>query len=441
MAGRDLLGRGKTGSGKTIAFAIPLVTTLSSADRRSRPNAPRGLVLVPTRELAEQVAATIRPLAAALRLRTTVVYGGVGFGNQIDAMRRGVDIVVACPGRLEDLVKQGHCRLDSVEVTVLDEADQMTDMGFLPVVRRLLDATPARGQRLLFSATLDNDVRTIVDRYLHDPVSHSLDPADTPGPAMDHHVLAVSSADKLAVVTRLASGSDRTLLFTRTKHGAKKLVKQLGQAGVPAVELHGNLSQSARQRNLGEFTAGTVTVLVATDIAARGIHVDDIALVVHVDPPAEHKAFVHRSGRTGRAGAAGSVVTVMTPDQVKDVRAMLRAAGVRPTITPDVTATHPLLHELAGVAQPARRYAAVVTSVGPAARPAAGHQHRATQSRPSVRRSGSPTTRSQHPPRRTDANGGATPAARPATQQQRRRRQPSSAAQRSGGGGRQGRTS
>jgi superfamily II DNA/RNA helicase len=441
MARRDLLGRGKTGSGKTIAFAIPLVTTLSSADRRARPNAPRGLVLVPTRELAEQVAATIRPLAAALRLRTTVVYGGVGFGNQIDAMRRGVDIVVACPGRLEDLVKQGHCRLDSVEVTVLDEADHMTDMGFLPVVRRLLDATPARGQRLLFSATLDNDVKTIVDRYLHNPVTHSLDPADSPVPAMEHHVLAVTSADKLAVVTRLASGSDRTLLFTRTKHGAKKLVKQLGQAGVPAVELHGNLSQSARQRNLGEFTDGTVTVLVATDIAARGIHVDDIALVVHVDPPAEHKAFVHRSGRTARAGAAGSVVTVMTPDQVRDVRAMLRAAGVRPTVTPDVTATHAVLHDLAGAAQPARRIATGAAPVGAAARPASGHQHRASQSRPAGRRSGSPSTRSQHPPRRTESNGATAPSARPATQQQRRRRRPSGAAQRGGSGGRQGRTS
>jgi superfamily II DNA/RNA helicase len=371
LAGRDLLGRGKTGSGKTIAFAIPLVSVLSAAKRRPKPNTPRGLVLVPTRELAEQVAATIRPLASALRLHTTVVYGGVGFGHQIDALRRGVDIVVACPGRLEDLVQQGHCRLDSVEVTVLDEADHMTDMGFLPAVRRLLDATPAGGQRMLFSATLDNDVASIVDRYLHDPVRHSLDTTDAPAPPIDHHVLTVALADKLGVVARLAAGSDRVLLFTRTKHGAKKLVRQLDQQGIGAVELHGNLSQSARQRNLAAFTDGSVTVLVATDIAARGIHVDDVTLVVHVDPPAEHKAFVHRSGRTARAGAEGSVVTIMTPEQARDVKSMLRAAGVRPTFTADVTATHQIVHDLAGdvmVRAPRRKHQPALRPEASAAR-------------------------------------------------------------------------
>ena len=355
LAGRDVLGRGKTGSGKTIAFAIPLVTTLAQSETRTKPGSPRGLILVPTRELANQVAATIAPLAKAMKLRHTVIYGGVGFGNQTAALRSGVDIVVACPGRLEDLMKQGHCRLDQVQVTVLDEADHMADMGFLPGVKRILDRTPANGQRMLFSATLDNDVKVLVTRYLHDPVTHALDPVDSPVEAMTHHLVETTMADKLSVVTRLAAGADRSLLFTRTKHGAKKLVKQLGQSGIPAVELHGNLSQNARERNLADFSSGQVKVLVATDIAARGIHVDDVRLVVHVDPPAEHKAFLHRSGRTARAGAEGLVVTVVTPDQRKDVRSMTRAAGIKPIVTEAVHAAHPMLEDLAGPAQPARK--------------------------------------------------------------------------------------
>ncbi len=354
LAGRDVLGRGKTGSGKTLAFAIPMVTRLIETPQKPRPGSPRALVLVPTRELANQVAATIGPLAKAARLRHTVIYGGVGFGNQIAAMKAGVDIVVACPGRLEDLIGQGHCRLDRIEITVLDEADHMADMGFLPGVKRLMDRTPADGQRLLFSATLDKDVKILVDRYLHDPVTHALDPADSPVEAMTHHLVETPLVDKLGVVTRLAAGHDRTLLFTRTKHGAKKLVKQLGQSGVPAVELHGNLSQNARERNLADFTDGTVKVLVATDIAARGIHVDDVRLVVHVDPPAEHKAFLHRSGRTARAGAEGVVVTVMTPEQRKDVHSMTRAAGIKPILTQAMHANHPLLEELAGPKAPHR---------------------------------------------------------------------------------------
>ena len=355
LAGRDLLGRGKTGSGKTIAFAIPLVAALAKSTEKTRPGQPRGLVLVPTRELANQVAATIAPLAKAMGLRHTVVYGGVGFGNQTGALRQGVDIVVACPGRLEDLMQQGHCRLDRVEVTVLDEADHMADMGFLPGVKRIMDRTPKGGQRMLFSATLDNDVKVLIDRYLVNPVNHALDPADSPVEEMTHHLVETALAEKLGVVTRLAAGADRSLLFTRTKHGAKKLVKQLGQSGIPAVELHGNLSQNARERNLADFSSGQVKVLVATDIAARGIHVDDIRLVVHVDPPAEHKAFLHRSGRTARAGAEGLVVTVVTPDQRKDVRSMTRAAGIKPIVTEAVHAAHPVLDELAGPAQPARR--------------------------------------------------------------------------------------
>ncbi len=397
LAGRDVLGRGKTGSGKTIAFAIPLVTALAQSDTRTKPGSPRGLILVPTRELANQVAATIAPLAKAMKLRHTVIYGGVGFGNQTSALRSGVDIVVACPGRLEDLMKQGHCRLDQVQVTVLDEADHMADMGFLPGVKRILDRTPANGQRMLFSATLDNDVKVLVTRYLHDPVTHALDPVDSPVEAMTHHLVETTMADKLSVVTRLAAGADRSLLFTRTKHGAKKLVQQLGKSGIPAVELHGNLSQNARERNLADFSSGQVSVLVATDIAARGIHVDDVRLVVHVDPPAEHKAFLHRSGRTARAGAEGLVVTVVTPEQRRDVRSMTRAAGINPIVTEAVHAKHPLLENLAGPAQPPRRIAPAAqhAPARPTGRPAARPNQRGGQ-RP-TERAGTPASRRRRP--------------------------------------------
>jgi superfamily II DNA/RNA helicase len=351
LLGHDVLGRGKTGSGKTIAFAIPLVTRLAASGRRRQSGQPRALILVPTRELANQVMTSLNPLAAAMSLRVATVYGGVGQGPQVSALRHGVDIVVACPGRLEDLTAQRHCRLDTVEITVLDEADHMADLGFLPCVQRILDATPVGGQRLLFSATLDNGVDGLVRRYLVNPIVHSVDPVVSSIDTMTHHVLAVAAADKLAVVTALASGFDRSLLFMRTKHGAKKLAKQLCAAGIPAVELHGNLSQSTRQRNLADFTSGQVKVLVATDIAARGIHVDDIALVIHVDPPAEHKAFLHRSGRTARAGAEGIVATVTTPEQAADVRSLARAAGITPTVT-NVNPTHPLLAELSGPLAP-----------------------------------------------------------------------------------------
>ena len=351
MAGRDLLGRGKTGSGKTIAFAIPTVTALIKSAKRRQPQKPRALILVPTRELANQVAETITPLAAVMGLKVTTVFGGVGQGPQVNALKSGVDILVACPGRLEDLMNQRHCKLDQVEVTVLDEADHMADLGFLPGVKRILDQTPAGTQRLLFSATLDNGIDILVRRYLSNPTVHSVDPEITPISTMTHHIVSVSAADKLAVVTKLASGLDRSLLFMRTKHGAKKLAKQLIAAGIPAVELHGNLSQNARERNLESFTDGSTRVLVATDIAARGIHVDDIALVVHVDPPAEHKAFLHRSGRTARAGAEGVVVTVMMPEQAKDVRDLARAAGISPIVT-KVEPGHALLNELAGPTAP-----------------------------------------------------------------------------------------
>ncbi len=330
LAGRDVLGRGRTGSGKTLAFAIPTITALARSGLRRATGRPRALVLVPTRELANQVADTFAPLAATLGQRITTVYGGVGQGRQVSALRGGIDVLIACPGRLEDLLDQGHVHLDAVEVTVLDEADHMADLGFLPAVRRLLDRTPAGTQRLLFSATLDGAVDVLVRRYLTDPVVRSVDPPVAPVPSMEHHVFTVEHADKSSVVHELASGQRRSLLFTRTKHAAKKLAKQLTVAGLPAVELHGNLSQNTRARNLAAFSEGSARVLVATDIAARGIHVDEIGLVVHVDPPAEHKAYLHRSGRTARAGAKGIVVTLSTPEQSREVRTLTRLAGIRP---------------------------------------------------------------------------------------------------------------
>jgi superfamily II DNA/RNA helicase len=309
---------------------VPTVVALASSAHARRPNSPRALVLVPTRELASQVAATTEPLARALGLRVAVVFGGVGQAPQVAALRRGVDVLIACPGRLEDLIAQGHCRLGAVEVTVLDEADHLADLGFLPAVTRILDKTPAGGQRLLFSATLDAAVATLVRRYLENPITHSVDSADATPPDLEHHAFTVTADHKAAVVRELASGRERSLLFTRTKHAAKKLAKDLTARGIPAVDLHGNLSQAQRDRNLAAFADGTTRVLVATDIAARGIHVDDVALVVHVDPPTEHKAYLHRSGRTARAGAKGTVVTVILPDQARDVATMIRQAGIRP---------------------------------------------------------------------------------------------------------------
>jgi superfamily II DNA/RNA helicase len=335
LAGRDLLGRGRTGSGKTLAFSIPLVAAL--ADGHTMAGQPRGLVLVPTRELASQVQLVLSPLAAAMGLRAVTIYGGIPQSRQVAALRDRVDIVVACPGRLADLIEQGHCHLGDVEVAVVDEADHMADLGFLPVVRRLLAATPSDGQRMLFSATLDNDVDVLVRRFLSEPAVHSVDGDSTPV-AVVHHVLTVAAADRVRVVTALASGNGRTLVFTRTKTAARRLARQLSAARIPASELHGNLAQGARERNLAAFSSGAVRVLVATDIAARGIHVDGIDLVIHADPPVEDKAYVHRSGRTARAGASGTVVTLQTAAQSRDLSAVLRRAGVIPlraTVSPD----------------------------------------------------------------------------------------------------------
>ena len=347
LAGRDVLGRGRTGSGKTYAFLLPLVARLAASGRNRRPGAPRALILAPTRELVGQIDQALAPLAKAAGLSTRTVFGGVGQNPQVQGLRRGVDIVVACPGRLEDLIGQGHCSLGSVEVTVLDEADHMADLGFLPAVRRLLDRTPRDGQRLLFSATLDKAIDVIVKRFLSSPVTHQADSAQSPVATMDHHVLHISRDHRLPILVDLASAPGRTLVFTRTKHGAKALARQLNRSGVPTVELHGNLSQNARTRNMDAFHSGRAQTLVATDIAARGIHVDDVALVIHADPPVEHKAYLHRSGRTARAGAKGTVVTLMTSEQVGDVRQLTRAAGIKARTTRFDGAGHPVLAELA----------------------------------------------------------------------------------------------
>ena len=346
LAGRDVLGRGRTGSGKTYAFLLPLVARLSGG-RKPRPTAPRALILAPTRELVGQIEASLAPLAQASGLSVRTVFGGVGQNPQVTALRKGVDVVIACPGRLEDLIGQGHCKLSDVEITVLDEADHMADLGFLPGVRRLLRQTPAGSQRLLFSATLDRAVDKLVREFLTDPVTHQADSAQSPVAAMSHHVLHVERENRLPILVDLASAPGRTVVFTRTKHGARALARKLNGKGVPTVELHGNLGQNARTRNLEAFQDGRAQALVATDIAARGIHVDDVALVVHADPPAEHKAYLHRSGRTARAGNSGTVITLMTSEQVGDVRALTRAAGIKPTTTRIKGAHHPVLAELA----------------------------------------------------------------------------------------------
>ena len=352
LAGRDVLGRGRTGSGKTVAFALPLVSRLAglapgSSRVSRRANRPTGLVLAPTRELATQIDRTVAPLAKAAGLNTTVIFGGVSQKHQEKALANGVDIVVACPGRLEDLIKQGLLTLEDVRVTVLDEADHMADMGFLPVVTRILSKTPQGSQRLLFSATLDNGVDVLVKKFLKDPVLHSADNAQAAVTTMDHQVLVTHADDKQALIEALASGTGRRMMFTRTKYRAKKMAKKLSQAGIPAVDLQGNLSQGARDRNLGAFSDGDVRVLVATDVAARGVHVDDVELVVHIDPPAEHKSYLHRSGRTARAGASGAVITIATTEERSDVNKLMKKAGVTPRVD-EVAPDSEIVRELVG---------------------------------------------------------------------------------------------
>ena len=370
LAGRDILGRGRTGSGKTLGFSLPLAARLAGGHTMAC--RPRGLVLVPTRELASQVQAVLLPLAGAMGLSVTSIFGGVPQRPQVAALRGRADIVVACPGRLADLIDQGHCHLGDVEISVLDEADHMADLGFLPVVKRLLDSTPPEGQRMLFSATLDGAVDVLARRFLANPVCHAVDSAAPPR-QIEHHLLTVAPADRVGVVRALAGGDNRSLVFTRTKHGARKLARQLTETGVPAAELHSNLSQSVRTRNLASFASGAVRVLVATDIAARGIHVDGIGLVIHADSPAEHKAYLHRSGRTARAGAAGVVITLQTPAQAREVRTLMKRANVIP-LAATVRPGSPLLRSIAG--PPAEPIAPAVPAAqhaqGTAAAPATG---------------------------------------------------------------------
>ena len=373
LAGRDVLGRGRTGSGKTLAFSIPLVTRLGSYDslgqtamkefrdeikRRKKASLeerrsddflphPRGLVLAPTRELANQINDVLMPLAHAFGMNTTTIYGGVKYIHQVRDLKAGADIVVACPGRLEDLLRQKALTLSSVEVVVIDEADEMADMGFLPPVKRLLEQISPNAQHMLFSATLDHGVDEVVNTFLHDPKVHEVDSATAEPDLMTHHVFETTRGDKHELVRMLASGEGRRILFTRTKFQAKKLAKNLTQNGIPAAELHGNLNQNQRDRNLAAFDSGDVRVMVATDVAARGIDVGGVELVVQVEPPADPKSFVHRSGRTARAGKAGDVVTLVLPEQRRETRRLLNQAGIKTKMI-EVTHDSPEVLELVG---------------------------------------------------------------------------------------------
>ncbi|MBM7077809.1 DEAD/DEAH box helicase [Micromonospora humida] len=350
LAGRDVLGRGQTGSGKTLAFGLPIVARLAELNR-ARPLHPRALVLVPTRELAMQVNDALLPLGKAVGIFLKTAVGGVPYDRQIDALRRGVEIVVATPGRLGDLINRGVCVLDDVEVTVLDEADQMADMGFLPEVTELLTKTPAGAQRLLFSATLDGDVDALVKRFMTDPVTHSTAPSTASVSTMDHHLLLIPPHDKFAVAASIAARSGRTMLFARTQLGVDRLVEQLGAVGVRAGGLHGGKTQRMRTKTLAEFREGRMDVLVATDVAARGIHVDGVSLVLHIDPPKDPKDYLHRAGRTARAGESGAVATLVLPKQRRTTLAMLEKAGVEPAET-RVRAGDAVLAELTGAREP-----------------------------------------------------------------------------------------
>ncbi|MEU3106142.1 DEAD/DEAH box helicase [Streptomyces griseoflavus] len=331
LAGRDVLGRGRTGSGKTLAFGLALLAR--TAGLRAEPRKPLALVLVPTRELAGQVTDALTPYARSVRLRLATVVGGLSIGKQASALRAGAEIVVATPGRLKDLIERGDCFLDEVGITVLDEADQMADMGFLPQVTRLLDQVRADGQRMLFSATLDRNVDQLVRRYLTDPVVHSVDPSAGAVTTMEHHVLHVDDTDKRRTTTEIAARDGRVIMFLDTKHAVDRLTKHLLNNGVRAAGLHGGKSQPQRTRTLTQFKDGQVTVLVATNVAARGIHVDNLDLVVNVDPPSDPKDYLHRGGRTARAGESGSVITLVTRDQRREFSRLMTQAGITPSIT------------------------------------------------------------------------------------------------------------
>ncbi|UED85278.1 DEAD/DEAH box helicase [Streptomyces profundus] len=331
LAGRDVLGRGRTGSGKTLAFGLAMLARTTG--QRAEPRQPLALVLVPTRELAQQVTDALTPYARSVKLRLATVVGGMSIGRQASALRGGTEVVVATPGRLKDLIDRGDCRLDRVAITVLDEADQMTDMGFMPQVTALLDQVRPEGQRMLFSATLDRNVDLLVRRYLTDPVVHSVDPSAGAVTTMEHHVLHVHGTDKQRTTTEIAAREGRVIMFLDTKRAVDRLTRDLLNSGVRAAALHGGKSQPQRTRTLAQFKTGHVTVLVATNVAARGIHIDDLDLVVNVDPPTDHKDYLHRGGRTARAGESGSVVTLITPDQRRGMVRLMTAAGIVPRTT------------------------------------------------------------------------------------------------------------
>ncbi|RSS57835.1 DEAD/DEAH box helicase [Streptomyces sp. WAC07061] len=350
LAGRDLLGRGRTGSGKTLAFGLALLAR--TAGRRAQPKQPLAMVLVPTRELAQQVTDSLAPYATAVNLRIATVVGGMSINRQSGALRRGAEVLVATPGRLKDLIDRGDADLSQVSITVLDEADQMTDMGFMPQVTALLKQVEADGQTLLFSATLDKNIDKLVKMFLTDPVAFSVDPSAGAVSTMEHHVLYVmDETDKKAVATRIAARDGRVIMFVDTKRGVDRMVKKLLADGVRASGLHGGRSQPQRNRTLDWFKTGEVTALIATNVAARGIHIDDLDLVVNVDPPTDHKDYLHRGGRTARAGESGSVVTLVLPDQKRDMSRLMSDAGITPR-TAQVKSSDEELSRLTGAREP-----------------------------------------------------------------------------------------
>ncbi len=381
LAGRDVLGKAATGSGKTLAFGLPLLARLGEDVQQGR-RAPRGLILVPTRELAQQVHDNLAPLGQSIGVQLAAVYGGASMYRQIQQLRRGVDVLIATPGRLQDLINQGEATLSEVVVSVIDEADFMSDLGFLPVVKELLDQTRTDGQRLLFSATLDGEVDTLVRRYLKDPARHEVAKAADTGPQAEHLAYSVSFPDKLKIAEAMAARPGRIIIFVRTQHGADRLADNLQMVGIKAEAIHGGLPQSARRRALEAFTDARSPVLVATDVAARGIHVDDVSLVLHYDPPADHKTYLHRSGRTARAGAAGVVVSLLLPDQVGQAKRRFRQAKLDPQVTRIRPGDAPITDLVAGgtFVEP------IVRPVRESRRPAGGRDgRRPTGDRPGYR--------------------------------------------------------